>query len=281
MSAEAGAQAHRPRAAGEPREGPREARRRRTSGSCATGSAGCSTPARSSRTACSPTRSPTTCPPTAWSPASAEIDGRPVCVMANDPTVKAGSWGARTVEKIVRLTETALRARAAGRLPRRLRRRAHHRPGRAVPRPPRRGADLRQPGAALGPGAAGVLPVRAVGRGRRVHPRVLRRGVHGRGERVDVPRLAAHGRGGHQRGGDARGDGRRAHARHRQRLRRQPRAPTTTRRSTRRSAGCRTCRRSWQEPAAGRRARSPRADGASRSRRSCRSRSAAPTTCTR
>jgi acetyl-CoA carboxylase carboxyltransferase component len=37
------------------------------------------------------------------------IDGRPVCVMANDPTVKAGSWGARTVEKIVRLTETALK----------------------------------------------------------------------------------------------------------------------------------------------------------------------------
>src|SRR5215831_18817965 len=37
------------------------------------------------------------------------IDGRPVCVMANDPTVKAGSWGARTVEKIVRLTEHALR----------------------------------------------------------------------------------------------------------------------------------------------------------------------------
>jgi acetyl-CoA carboxylase carboxyltransferase component len=32
-----------------------------------------------------------------------------VCVMANDPTVKAGSWGARTVEKIVRLTEYALR----------------------------------------------------------------------------------------------------------------------------------------------------------------------------
>ncbi|MCX7621439.1 MAG: acyl-CoA carboxylase subunit beta [Acidimicrobiales bacterium] len=37
------------------------------------------------------------------------VDGRPVCVMANDPTVKAGSWGARTVEKIVRLTEFALR----------------------------------------------------------------------------------------------------------------------------------------------------------------------------
>ncbi|MHB1510496.1 MAG: acyl-CoA carboxylase subunit beta [Acidimicrobiales bacterium] len=36
------------------------------------------------------------------------VSGRPVCVMANDPTVKAGSWGARTVEKIVRLTEYAL-----------------------------------------------------------------------------------------------------------------------------------------------------------------------------
>jgi acetyl-CoA carboxylase carboxyltransferase component len=38
------------------------------------------------------------------------VDGRPVCVMANDSTVKAGSWGARTVEKIVRLTEVALDA---------------------------------------------------------------------------------------------------------------------------------------------------------------------------
>ncbi|MGQ0519706.1 MAG: acyl-CoA carboxylase subunit beta [Actinomycetota bacterium] len=36
------------------------------------------------------------------------VDGRPVCVMANDTTVKAGSWGARTVEKLVRLTEYAL-----------------------------------------------------------------------------------------------------------------------------------------------------------------------------
>ncbi|MDA8333763.1 MAG: acyl-CoA carboxylase subunit beta [Peptococcaceae bacterium] len=36
------------------------------------------------------------------------IHGRPVCVMANDSTVKAGSWGKRTVEKILRLQETAL-----------------------------------------------------------------------------------------------------------------------------------------------------------------------------
>jgi acetyl-CoA carboxylase carboxyltransferase component len=37
------------------------------------------------------------------------ILGRPMAVMANDPTVKAGSWGARTVEKIVRIQETAER----------------------------------------------------------------------------------------------------------------------------------------------------------------------------
>ncbi|HEY9376541.1 MAG TPA: acyl-CoA carboxylase subunit beta [Jiangellaceae bacterium] len=37
------------------------------------------------------------------------VDGRPALVVANDSTVKAGSWGARTVEKIVRVTEIALR----------------------------------------------------------------------------------------------------------------------------------------------------------------------------
>ena len=37
------------------------------------------------------------------------IGGRTVCVMASDSTVKAGSWGARTVEKIVRIQEQALR----------------------------------------------------------------------------------------------------------------------------------------------------------------------------
>jgi acetyl-CoA carboxylase carboxyltransferase component len=35
------------------------------------------------------------------------IAGRPVCLMANDSTVKAGSWGARTVEKIIRIIERA------------------------------------------------------------------------------------------------------------------------------------------------------------------------------
>ena len=38
---------------------------------------------------------------------TATIDGRRVCLMANDSTVKAGSWGARTVEKIIRIIERA------------------------------------------------------------------------------------------------------------------------------------------------------------------------------
>src|SRR5690625_6110415 len=37
------------------------------------------------------------------------INGNPVCFMANDSTVKAGSWGKRTVEKIIRIQETALK----------------------------------------------------------------------------------------------------------------------------------------------------------------------------
>ncbi|SDT05248.1 acyl-CoA carboxylase subunit beta [Microlunatus soli] len=36
------------------------------------------------------------------------VDGRPALVVANDPGVKAGSWGARTVEKIIRVTEIAV-----------------------------------------------------------------------------------------------------------------------------------------------------------------------------
>ena len=37
-----------------------------------------------------------------------KVNGEKVCVMANDSTVKAGSWGARTVEKIIRIQETAM-----------------------------------------------------------------------------------------------------------------------------------------------------------------------------
>ena len=142
--------------------------------------------------------------------------------MANDSTVKAGSWGARTVEKIVRLTEHALRHElpvvylvdsAGARITDQVelfpgRRGA----GRIFANEVRLSGKVPQVCCLFGPSAAG----------RRVHPGVLRRGVHGRGQRLDVPRLAAHGRGRDRREGVARGDGRRAHARDRQRLRRQP-----------------------------------------------------------
>nr|WP_284289976.1 carboxyl transferase domain-containing protein [Angustibacter aerolatus] len=161
------------------------------------------------------------------------VDGRPAMVVANDPTVKAGSWGARTVEKIVRATEHALREEPAGLLVRRLGRCPDHRPGRPVPRAPRRRADLPQPGRAVGSGAADLLPVRPLGGRRRVHPGVHRLRDHGGGQRVDVPRQPADGRDGRRREGVARGDGRRPHALHRQRLRR----PARERRRRRHRAG--------------------------------------------
>ncbi len=39
------------------------------------------------------------------------VGGRAVALMANDPTVKAGSWGPKTVEKILRIQERALSLR--------------------------------------------------------------------------------------------------------------------------------------------------------------------------
>lgn len=40
-----------------------------------------------------------------------KVHGQTVCVMANDSTVKAGSWGKMTVEKIIRIQETAEKLR--------------------------------------------------------------------------------------------------------------------------------------------------------------------------
>jgi len=41
------------------------------------------------------------------------LNDRPVALMANDPTVKAGSWGPKTVEKILRIQERALELQVA------------------------------------------------------------------------------------------------------------------------------------------------------------------------
>lgn len=39
----------------------------------------------------------------------AKIDGRPVCIMGNDMTVKAGTWGIKTIEKMIRIQEIAFK----------------------------------------------------------------------------------------------------------------------------------------------------------------------------
>ena len=136
------------------------------------------------------------------------IAGRPVAVMANDPTVKAGSWGPKTVEKIIRIQERALSLRvpmvylvdSAGA---RITEQVQMFPG-------RRGAGkIFHTEVKL----SGVVPqvccCSARPRRWRLHPRLLRRRDHARRQRVDVPRSPAHGRDGHRREGDARGDGRR------------------------------------------------------------------------
>ena len=114
------------------------------------------------------------------------VEGRPAVVVANDPTVKAGSWGARTVEKIIRATEVAL----ANELPifwlvdsagARITDQVELSPGGAAGRIFHNQVKL------SGPGAADLLPVRALGGGRCLHSGLLRRGVHGRGQRLHVP----------------------------------------------------------------------------------------------
>ena len=101
--------ARRAGAAGQPRQGRREARARRTSCSCATGSRCLLDEDSFVEDGLLANALAGDLPADGVVTGVGRVDGRPVCVMANDPTVKAGSWGARTVEKIVRLTEHALR----------------------------------------------------------------------------------------------------------------------------------------------------------------------------
>ena len=138
----------------------------------------------------------------------ATIAGRRVCLMANDPTVKAGSWGPKTVEKILRIQERALALElpmiylvdSAGA---RITDQVQMFPG-------RRGAGriFYNEVKLSGQGAADLPAVRPLGRGRRLHPGLLRRRDHARGQRLDVPGLAADGGDGGRREGDPRGDGR-------------------------------------------------------------------------
>jgi hypothetical protein len=144
-----------------------------------------------------------------------------VAVIAHDFAVKAGSWGALTCEKQVRILERADRDllpviylvdSAGGRLTDQLGFFSD-----------RRGAS-RIFGLQIA--LSGRVPQiccllgRSV-RGRRgVHARLHRLGRHGGRQRLDVPGLTASRGEGDRRAGHARGDGRRDHARHRLGLRR-------------------------------------------------------------
>ena len=153
----------------------------------------------------------------------ATVGGRPVALMANDPTVKAGSWGPKTVEKIIRIQEQALEhlvpmiylVDSAGA---RITDQVQMFPG-------RRGAgrifhtEVKLSGVV----PAGLRPVRPERGGRRLHPGLLRRRDHARRQRVHVPRLAADGGDGDRREGVAGGDGRGADAHRCVRLRAFPR----------------------------------------------------------
>ena len=154
---------------------------------------------------------------------TALIGGRKVALMANDPTVKAGSWGPKTVEKILRIQERALKLAipmiylvdSAGA---RITDQVQMFPG-------RRGAgrifynQVRLSGA----GAAGLPAVRAERRRGRLHPGLLRRRDHAGRQRLDVPGLPADGGDGDRRERQPRGDGRRQDAHRSLRLRPFPR----------------------------------------------------------
>ena len=96
------------------------------------------------------------------------------------PRSRPGRGGPDGREDHAHPGEGASASRMPDGLPGRLGRRAHHRPDRHVPRPPRRGADLLQPGPHVRRRAAGLRAVRAQRGGRRLHPGVLRRRDHGR-----------------------------------------------------------------------------------------------------
>ena len=101
-----------------------------------------------------------------------KVDGRDVAIMANDSTVKAGSWGARTVEKIVRIQELPGRYRipivylvdsAGARITDQI----------DVPRSSSRRTNLLQRGQSLGVCPATLFALWTLGGRRCVYPRVL------------------------------------------------------------------------------------------------------------
>ena len=86
------------------------------------------------------------------------VSGREVLIVANDATVKGGTYYPITVKKHLRAQEVALAEPPALRLPRRLRRRVPAAAGRGLPRPRSLRPHLLQPGAHVGRAASRRSP---------------------------------------------------------------------------------------------------------------------------
>ena len=131
------------------------------------------------------------------------IGGRKVALMANDPTVKAGSWGPKTVEKILRIQERALQLEvpmvylvdsAGARITDQVQMFPGRRgAGRIFHNEVRLSGRVPQVCLLFGPSAAGGAYI----------PAFCDVVIMRDGQRVDVPRLAADGRDGDRREGDA------------------------------------------------------------------------------
>lgn len=137
------------------------------------------------------------------------VSGRECVIVANDATVKGGTYYPMTVKKHLRAQEVALENRLLY-LPRRLRGRLPPHAGRGLPRPRALRADLLQPGADVGrrhPADRGRP--RLLHGGRRVRPRDERRGRDRAQSGHDLPRRPSPGEGRHRRGRHRRGTGRR------------------------------------------------------------------------
>ena len=161
----------------------------------ASASTGCSTPARRSwscRRSRPGTSTTTSAPAAGLVTGIGRVSGREVVIVANDATVKGGTYYPMTVKKHLRAQEVALREPAAVRLPRGLGRRVPAAAGRGLPRPRALRPHLLQPGAHVGRadpadgGGHGLLHRR-----RRLRAGDVRRDDHRQGHRHDLPRRSA------------------------------------------------------------------------------------------
>ena len=198
--------------------------------------------------------------PTAWSRASGGSTGGR-CPDGQRPDREGRVVGPEDGREDPADPGAGTRAAGADGLPGGLGRGPDHRPGPDVPGRAGGREDLLQPGAPLGGRAAGVRAVRAERRRGRLHPGLLRHRDHARGQRLDVPRLAADGRDGDRREGEPRGDGRSPDAHRRVAAAATSSWPATRRASTPPAATSPTCPGNWRGSRPPPRRAPPRAGG--------------------